>query len=71
MKIKTKQENCNGIPYDFFDQNSNSICFMLSGTGYSYEKPVLYYSRLSIQFCESLFIQLKAYIQKNEPSISM
>ncbi|WP_418301698.1 hypothetical protein [Lysinibacillus fusiformis] len=46
MKIKAKQENCNGIPYDFFDQNSNSICFMLSGTGYSYEKPVLYYSRL-------------------------
>jgi len=46
MKIKPKQENCNGIPYDFFDQNSNSICFMLSGTGYSYEKPVLYYSRL-------------------------
>ena len=35
MKIKAKQENCNGIPYDFFDQNSNSICFMLSGTGYS------------------------------------
>ncbi|WP_254664213.1 hypothetical protein [Lysinibacillus fusiformis] len=25
----------------------------------------------SIQFCESLFIQLKAYIQKNELSISM
>ncbi|WP_240186178.1 hypothetical protein [Lysinibacillus fusiformis] len=46
MKIKAKQENCNGIPYDFFDHNSNSICFMLSGTGYSYEKPVLYYSRL-------------------------
>lgn len=46
MKIKREQENCNGIPYDFFDQNSNSICFMLSGTGYSYEKPVLYYSRL-------------------------
>ncbi|MEK5429523.1 hypothetical protein MKY88_01540 [Lysinibacillus sp. FSL R7-0073] len=54
MKIKAKQENCNGIPYDFFDQISNSICFMLSG----------FFKLKGVS-------RLKAYNQKNEPSISM
>lgn len=34
----------NGISYSFFDRKSDRVCFMLSGTGYTYDKPILYYS---------------------------
>lgn len=44
MKIKPKQAMYNGISYNFFDRKSDKICFMLSGTGYTYDKPILYYS---------------------------
>ena len=27
-----------------FDGTSDKVCFMLSGTGYTYDKPILYYS---------------------------
>ncbi|MFL1994643.1 hypothetical protein [Lysinibacillus sp.] len=48
MKIKPKQDMYNGISYNFFDNNSDKICFMFSGTGYSYDKPILYYSQLLV-----------------------
>ncbi|WP_230875048.1 hypothetical protein [Lysinibacillus cavernae] len=35
----------NGVSYDFFDSKSDKICFMFSGTGYNYEKLILYYAR--------------------------
>ncbi|KOS60564.1 hypothetical protein FJQ98_01595 [Lysinibacillus agricola] len=44
MKIKPRKEQHNGIAYNYFDSTSDKVCFMFSGTGYTYEKPLLYYS---------------------------
>ncbi|MFJ7733787.1 hypothetical protein ACIQXF_18125 [Lysinibacillus sp. NPDC097231] len=44
MKIKLRKEQHNSITYNFFDSTSDKVCFMFSGTGYTYEKPLLYYS---------------------------
>ncbi|MFC9541347.1 hypothetical protein ACFTQ7_15930 [Lysinibacillus sp. NPDC056959] len=44
MKIKLRKEQYNDIPYNYFDNKSDRVCFMFSGTGYTYEKPLLYYS---------------------------
>ncbi|OXS70058.1 hypothetical protein B1B04_19370 [Lysinibacillus sp. KCTC 33748] len=44
MKIKPRKEQYNDIPYHHFDNKSDRVCFMFSGTGYTYEKPLLYYS---------------------------
>lgn len=44
MKIKLRKEQYNDIPYNYFDNESDKVCFMFSGTGYTYEKPLLYYS---------------------------
>jgi hypothetical protein len=44
MKTKPKHAIFNGISYNFFDRKSDKVCFMLSGTGYTYDKPILYYS---------------------------
>lgn len=44
MKIKLVKKQHNGISYNYFDSISDKVCFMFSGTGYTYEKPLLYYS---------------------------
>ncbi|GAB0170038.1 alpha/beta hydrolase [Lysinibacillus sp. CTST325] len=44
MKIKPRKEQYNDVTYNYFDLESNKVCFMFSGTGYTYEKPLLYYS---------------------------
>lgn len=44
MKIKPRKEQYNGIAYNHFVSTSDKMCFMFSGTGYTYEKPLLYYS---------------------------
>lgn len=44
MKIKAVKKQHNDIPYNYFDKESDKVCFMFSGKGYSYEKPLLYYS---------------------------
>jgi len=44
MKIKLIKEQHNGISYNYFNSTSDKVCFMFSGTGYTYEKPLLYYS---------------------------
>ncbi|MBG9456812.1 hypothetical protein ABE61_23240 [Lysinibacillus sphaericus] len=44
MKIKPREEQYNDVPYNYFDNESDRVCFMFSGTGYTYEKPLLYYS---------------------------
>ncbi len=44
MKVKLRKEQHNSITYNFFDSTSDKVCFMFSGTGYTYEKPLLYYS---------------------------
>ncbi|MFJ6210375.1 hypothetical protein [Lysinibacillus sp. NPDC092081] len=44
MKIKPKKEQYNDVTYNYFDIESDKVCFMFSGTGYTYEKPLLYYS---------------------------
>lgn len=44
MKMKPRKEQHNGVAYNHFDSTSDKVCFMFSGTGYTYEKPLLYYS---------------------------
>ncbi|MEB2302074.1 hypothetical protein LAV72_20930 [Lysinibacillus xylanilyticus] len=44
MKIKLRKEQYNDVLYNYFDNESDRVCFMFSGTGYTYEKPLLYYS---------------------------
>ncbi|MGE7842598.1 hypothetical protein ACQKNX_17530 [Lysinibacillus sp. NPDC093712] len=44
MTIKPSKETYNDIAYNFFNMNSDKICFMFSGTGYNYDKPLMHYS---------------------------
>lgn len=44
MSIKPRKETYNDIAYNFFDMNSDKICFMFAGTGYNYDKPLLHYA---------------------------
>ena len=44
MKIKLQKKQYNDVPYNYFDNKNDKVCFMFSGTGYTYEKPLLYYS---------------------------
>lgn len=44
MKMKPRKEQHNDVAYNHFDSTSDKVCFMFSGTGYTYEKPLLYYS---------------------------
>jgi len=44
MMIKPRKDTYNGIDCNFFDMNSDKICFMFSGTGYNYDKPILHYA---------------------------
>ncbi|HDR4423867.1 TPA: alpha/beta hydrolase [Bacillus cereus] len=34
------------IPYTHFEKGSNTVCFMFSGSGYNYDKPLLYYATM-------------------------
>ncbi|MGE8001019.1 hypothetical protein ACQKOF_20545 [Lysinibacillus sp. NPDC093190] len=44
MKIKPRKEQYNDVTYNYFDIERDKVCFMFSGTGYTYERPLLYYS---------------------------
>lgn len=44
MTIKPRKETYNDIAYNFFNMNSDKICFMFAGTGYNYDKPLLHYA---------------------------
>ncbi|MGN4126906.1 hypothetical protein ACMGD3_18135 [Lysinibacillus sphaericus] len=44
MNRKPRKEIHNGLTYNFFELHNDKICFMFSGTDYTYEKPLLYYS---------------------------
>jgi hypothetical protein len=43
VTIKQSQKN---VPYTMMENGSKKICFMLSGTGYTYDKPLLYYATM-------------------------
>lgn len=52
MKVKQRKAQYNNIPYNFFNNTSNKVCFMFSGTGYTYDRPLLYYStQLMLEVC--------------------
>ncbi|ENB9402086.1 alpha/beta hydrolase [Bacillus cereus] len=34
------------IPYTHIEKGSNTVCFMFSGSGYNYDKPLLYYATM-------------------------
>ena len=44
MKIKPKKDVYKGQTYNYFELGNDKICFMFSGTGYTYDKPLMYYS---------------------------
>ncbi|MEG0439489.1 MAG: alpha/beta family hydrolase [Solibacillus sp.] len=44
-KLESKSRN---VAYTYIERDSATICVMLSGTGYTYEKPLLYYSTMQM-----------------------
>lgn len=50
MKVEEK-ENLNGdkkLKYTHIQNNSNKVCFMFSGSGYTFDKPLFYYSTMKL-----------------------
>lgn len=41
-----KKESQKNVNYTYIENGSKTICFMLSGTGYTYDKPLLYYATM-------------------------
>ncbi|WP_053361000.1 hypothetical protein [Bacillus sp. FJAT-27251] len=41
--IKSKE-----VPYTYIENGSQRVCFMFSGIGYTYDKPILYYSTMTM-----------------------
>ncbi|MGD6891897.1 alpha/beta hydrolase [Bacillus mobilis] len=48
MKGTRKEIHIDGkvIPYTHIEKGSNRICFMFSGSGYNYDKPLFYYATM-------------------------
>ncbi|MGE7859587.1 alpha/beta hydrolase [Bacillus mobilis] len=48
MKGTKKEIHIEGkvIPYTHIEKGSNKICFMFSGSGYNYDKPLFYYATM-------------------------
>ncbi|HDR7325675.1 MULTISPECIES: alpha/beta hydrolase [Bacillus] len=48
MKGTKKEIRIDGtvIPYTHIENGSNTMCFMLSGSGYNYDKPLFYYATM-------------------------
>ncbi|MGG4266585.1 alpha/beta hydrolase [Peribacillus simplex] len=48
MKVNQRKINNNekGVSYTHIESGSQAVCFMFSGAGYTYEKPLLYYSTM-------------------------
>ena len=44
--IKEIQTNDKAIRYTHLEKGSEMICFMFSGSGYNYDKPLFYYSKM-------------------------
>ncbi|MEK4231379.1 alpha/beta family hydrolase [Solibacillus sp. FSL H8-0538] len=47
MKV-TSKETPKKIKYTYIENNSKTICFMLSGSNYLYDKPLMYYSKMEM-----------------------
>ncbi|MEX3622584.1 alpha/beta family hydrolase [Viridibacillus arvi] len=45
---KNVQTTDNTISYTHFETGSNTICFMFSGSGYNYDKPLFYYATMTM-----------------------
>jgi len=50
MKVnqRTAVINAKEVPYTYIENGSEIVCFMFSGMGYTYEKPILYYSTMTM-----------------------
>ncbi|WP_409271960.1 alpha/beta family hydrolase [Neobacillus sp. SCS-31] len=46
--MKVEKRTINQIRYTFVDNGGAAVCFMFSGAGYTYEKPLLYYSTMAM-----------------------
>ncbi len=44
----TKHTSPKNVKYTYINNNSKTICFMLSGGSYTYEKPLLYYATMAM-----------------------
>lgn len=74
--MKGTKEFIGGVSCTTFLKGNNKICFLLSGTGYTYDKPVLYYAtqvavergydviQINYSFEESLFKESVEIISK-------
>ncbi|MGX9133496.1 alpha/beta family hydrolase [Rummeliibacillus sp. JY-2-4R] len=47
MKV-TDKETQKKIRYTYIENDSNTVCFMLSGSNYLYDKPLMYYSKMEM-----------------------
>ncbi|MBI0579999.1 hypothetical protein IEC97_21810 [Neobacillus cucumis] len=45
---RTKFINEKQVHYTYIENGSPVICFMFSGAGYTYDKPLLYYSTMTM-----------------------
>lgn len=50
MKVNKKNIHTNDktINYTHFEIGSKTICFMFSGSGYNYDKPLFYYATMTM-----------------------
>lgn len=58
MKISNLASKTKNVKYTYIENNSKNICFMLSGSGYTYEKPLLYYSTVQLIEAQFDFVQI-------------
>lgn len=46
--MKVEKRLINQISYTFINNSGAAVCFMFSGAGYTYDKPLLYYSTMAM-----------------------
>ncbi|WP_053368086.1 alpha/beta family hydrolase [Bacillus sp. FJAT-27245] len=46
--MKATKRTINQIDYTFTDNGGAAVCFMFSGAGYTYDRPLLYYSTMAL-----------------------
>ncbi len=48
VDVKTKKTGDKEIRYTHIQNESETICFMFSGAGYSYDRPLFYYATMAM-----------------------
>lgn len=58
MNISNLESTQRNIPYTYREGDSDTLCIMLSGTGYTYEKPLLYYAAMQVLEAQYDLVQI-------------